>query len=290
VTDVPHPGLAWLRSSPEGRAWLERLPELVEECAAQWSLRLGEPFAYAFASLAMPVTRAGGEPAVLKIQFPDREGEHEAAALARWDGEGAVRLFAYDAERRALLIERCVPGTSLARLEPDAALEVAMALLPRLWVPAGAPFRSLGEEAAAWAAGMNEVWERFGRPFERRLLDAALDALHGLPPTQGPPVLVHQDLHADNVLRAEREPWLVIDPKPLAGEREFGVAALIRGPELGQGPEALRHRLDRLTGELGLDRERARGWALAQTLAWSFGSDGFDLGLVQIARWLAGLA
>ena len=76
-------------------------------------------------------------------------------------------------------------------------------------------------------------WERSGRPFERRLVDAALDAFAALPPTQGEQVLLHQDLHADNVLAAEREPWLAIDPKPLVGEREFGIAPIVRSIELG---------------------------------------------------------
>ena len=257
----------------------------MSECAERWSLRLGEPFGYAFASLAMPATRADGSAAVLKIQFPDPEGEHEADALARWAGEGAVLLFDHDPERRALLIERCVPGTSLALMDPEDALDAAIALLPRLWVHAGAPFRTLADEAEEWAAGLPIAWERFGRPFERRLLDAALEALRQLPASQGPQVLLHQDLHADNVLAAEREPWLVIDPKPLVGEREFGVTALVRGGELGDGPSVVRRRLDRLSEGLRLDRDRVKGWTVGQTLAWAWSDEGFDPGQVEQARW-----
>ena len=72
---------------------------------------------------------------------------------------------------------------------------------------------------------------------------------------------------------AEREPWLVIDPKPLAGEREFSLALIIRGGELGHSQKDVIYRLDRLSAELGLDRGRVRGWAIAQTVAWSFDSD-----------------
>jgi streptomycin 6-kinase len=98
-------------------------------------------------------------------------------------------------------------------------------------------------------------------------------------------VLLHQDLHPGNVLRAKREPWLVIDPKPLRGEREFGVAPLVRALELGHSERDVRRWLDRLTTELDLDRDRARLWSLAQTIAWSFGSDYFDHH-VETARWL----
>ncbi|MGZ6545201.1 MAG: aminoglycoside phosphotransferase family protein [Actinomycetota bacterium] len=275
-----------MQTFEEGRDWLARLPGIVDACAEEWSLTLGEPFPYAFASLVHPATRADGSAAVLKIQFPDRESEHEAAALDVIDGDGAVRLLAYDVGRRALLLERAVPGTPLKDLAPAAALDVFVALLPRVWKPAGAPFRPLADEAADWAGSLPEEYERAGRPFERALLDAALEAIESLSGSQGEQVLVNQDMHADNVVTASREPWLLIDPKPLSGEREFGIAATVRGRELGHSRDAVVHRLDRLTAELRLDRERARGWALAQTIAWAFDGDDADPAHVEIARWL----
>jgi streptomycin 6-kinase len=228
---------------------------------------------------------APGDEVVLKVQTPHRESEHEAAALKRWDGDGAVRLLAHDPERHALLLERCVPATPLASEGQEAALEVLVSLLPRLWKPAAAPFRSLAEEAAWWLVQLPRTWEEAGRQFERRLLDASLEALGELAPTQGEQVLLHQDLHGDNVLAAEREPWLVIDPKPLVGEREFAVAPIVRSVELGHSRRDVLYRLDRLTSELGLDRERARGWTIGQTIAWSVGSEYHETH-VETARWL----
>jgi streptomycin 6-kinase len=282
---APHPGLAWAEKTEAGRAWLARLPRLVDECVENWSLALGTPFPYAFASLAAPAVLPDGSEAVLKVCFPHRESEHEGDALRKWDGNGAVRLFAHDQERWALLLERCRPGKSLREAGAEEALQVFTNLLPRLWDPAGPPFRPLAEEAAWWAESMPEEWERAGRPFERLLLDAALEALGALRSTQGEQVLLHQDLHADNVLRAEREPWLVIDPKPLVGEREFSLAPIVRSFELGHSESEVRRRLDRLSSELSLDRERARGWALAQTLAWSFDSE-YLAQHAETARWL----
>ena len=282
---APHPGLGWAERTDEGRAWLERLPRLLEECAQRWRLELGTPFPYAYASLALPARLPEGSEAVLKICFPHRESEHEGDALAAWDGNGAVRLLAQDRERWALLLERCRPGTPLREIGLDGALGVFMDLLPRLWIPVAEPFRPLAEEAASWAESLPENWARSGRPFERTLLDAALRALEELAPSQGEQVLVHQDLHADNILRSEREPWLVIDPKPLVGEREFSLAPIVRSSELGHSQQAVRRRLDRLSAELGLDRERARGWALAQTVSWSFDGDHVPRH-VETARWL----
>jgi streptomycin 6-kinase len=279
-------GLRWLRASEPGRSWLASLPPLVEECVARWSLRVGAPFADSYVSLVLPGKMPEGADVILKIQFPHRESEHEAAALVEWDGDGAVRLLAHDSERHALLIERCSPGTHLSEASGVDALGVLIGLLPRLWQPVSEPFASLGEEASRWAEGLPRQWERAGRPFEKRLVDAAVDILATLGESPHERVLLHQDLHADNVLRAQREPWLVIDPKPLAGDRELGVAPIVRSYELGHSRTHVIGRLDRLTRELGLDRERARGWAFAQTLAWAFEGDDALPRHVETARWV----
>jgi len=217
---------------------------------------------------------------VLKTQFPHRESEHEADALEVLDGDGAVRLLARDDEQHALLLERAVPGTSLNGREN--ALEVILGLLPRHWKPATDPIHTLADEAAWWASYVETEWEEGGRPCERRLLDAALETMRELPATQGEQVLVNQDLHPGNVLASAREPWLLIDPKPLVGEREFSAAPVVRAPELGHSRAEVLARFDRVTGELGLDRERARGWTIAQSIAWGLGREAHQ----EVARWL----
>ncbi|WP_243704798.1 aminoglycoside phosphotransferase family protein [Micromonospora sp. KC723] len=160
--EIPE-GLSWVRAEPAEREWLAALPALSEACARRWSLRLGPPFPYAFASLAMPAELPDGTSAVLKLQYPDAESAHEADALVAWDGHGAVRLLDHDPQRRALLVERCQPGTPLHDLPPDAALDVVADLLPRLWRPAGAPFPLLAEEAAGWVARLRAL-ARGGAP------------------------------------------------------------------------------------------------------------------------------
>ena len=106
-------GLGWWRSEPGGAEWLDRLPRLVEECAEQWSLRVGEPFSGGNVAWVAPAELPDGSKAVLKINFPEPESEREGEALALWGGEGAARLLAEDEGRRALLLERCEPGTQL---------------------------------------------------------------------------------------------------------------------------------------------------------------------------------
>src|SRR3954451_6207009 len=269
------PGVAWLRDSADGRAWLTALPALLDEVAARWRLTLGEPFPYTYASGAVPVRTGDGTHAVLKLQFPDRESEHEGTALRAWAGRGAVRLLAEDQDRHALLLERCEPGHPLFDAPAAELLDVLAGLLPRLWIPPPPGVGTLSEEAARWLAGLEAAWARTGRELPRALLHEAVLALEELPDSQGEAVLLNQDLHTKNVLQAQREPWLVIDPKPLAGEREFALAPVLRSiarRDLAEPVPAL----DRLSAGLGLDRERARRWTLVQAVAWGFDGDRVD--------------
>jgi len=266
--------------------WRARRDTLVAEVAARWSLTLAAPYPGPHVSYAAPARTVAGADVVLKLQYPYRENRHEAEALRRWNGVGAIRLLDEDPDRHALLLERAVPGRPLST-DASAALDVLIELLPRLWIPVAEPFTSLADEAALWK-------EHLGDPSLVRGLDPALvgharGILAELGPSVTESVLVHQDLHGDNVLAAAREPWLVIDPTPLAGEREFSIAPIVRSAELGHTAAAVRRRLDQLSAELGLDRDRARGWTIGQTMAWCSGG---DAGLVarhqQVVRWLVG--
>jgi streptomycin 6-kinase len=236
--------------------WLAAVPDLVADCAAKWDLALEEPIDTPH-SLVIPIGAA-----VLKLNAPTHyEADTEADALEVWDGRGAVRLLARDDERRAFLMERCVPGTRLWDAAGDET-EVVADLLPRLQLELGDhPFRLLADEAERWVVEVPQWYEEADEPFERSLLEFALDVYRSV--DRSASYLVNQDLHGGNVLRAEREPWLVIDPKPLVGERELEASGLLRNADSVTGW------LDVLE-DLDLDRERARGWGVAHNLAWSW--------------------
>jgi streptomycin 6-kinase len=258
------------------------LPVLVAECARSWSLRVGEPYS-GHVSWVAPVELPEGVPAVLKLNFPEPESEREADALACWAGEGSVRLLAEEEDRRALLVERCVPGTQLWGEPEDEAMRIAAGVLRRLWRPPpdGHRFRLLADVAVGWTEELTKA------PYERALVEEAVSFLREAGPAQSEPVVVHQDFHGGNVLRATREPWLAIDPKPLVGEREFDTASFLRDRRwelrADPHPEArIRRRLDLLAAELDLDRERMRGWGIAHALAWDPDED-----MLACARWLA---
>ncbi|HEY6251419.1 MAG TPA: aminoglycoside phosphotransferase family protein [Candidatus Angelobacter sp.] len=280
------PSLEWVQTLAGGSEWVQELPVHLKACAEQWSLTLESAYPESNVSAVFAVTTADGLPAALKIQFPHPECEHEAEALKHWDGHGTVRLFAHDLVHHALLMERCEPGDPLSNIAADEALTVLTELLPGLWVKAGKPFTSLHDESLGWAEQLVGCWERGGRPFEKELLTAALDSLEALRGTQGEQVLLNQDLHGGNVLRATREPWLMIDPKPLVGEKEFSLASIVRSYEFGHSQKDVIHRLDRLTSALRLNRERARLWSFAQTLSWCFDGDRVVERHLETARWL----
>jgi streptomycin 6-kinase len=201
-----------------------------------------------------------GSEAVLKVNPHEPETEHEAEALRRWQGRGAVRLLERDDERWALLIERCRPGRQLWELPDEEATPIAAEVFEQLWVPAEPPFRRLEDEAARW------VDELPTRGLDSAVVERAVSFLREAGPTQRESVLLHQDLHGGNVLESARG-WLAIDAKPLVGEREFDVASLIRDRRPATKKQ-MERRLDHLVERLDLDRERTLGWAIAHALAW----------------------
>jgi len=277
--------LSWLQEREDGRAWLKSLPDLLGKCRDGFELDwLGDPFSGGNVSFVLPVKRHGDD-AVLKLQFPDRECRFEADALRFWDGQGAIRLLDHAPDLNALLLERCRPGRFLADAPDVDPIAVLSKLLKKLLIPAAAPFTHLSEEAAHWRHNLESDWEQAGKPCEKGLVDAAVAALTDLPNDETEQVLLHQDLHGHNVLSAERTGWLAIDPKPLVGDPSFALSPIVRSFEFGHSREAALYRLDRLSEELDLDRERARHWTIAQTMAWAFSSS-YSERHFETVRWL----
>ena len=293
---IPEGILWWKDESPAGADWLARLPRLVADCAEQWELQLQAPFEPASVSYVAPATRADGSPVVLKVVFPEPESREEPDALAHWAGRGAVRLVESDRERGAMLMERCDPGTMLWGVpDDDSATSSAAAVLARLWespAPGDGLYRRLTDVAAGWASELSDRWELLGRSVPRALIERAIAAARDLGDGAQAPVLLHQDLHGANVLR-HGDGWVAIDPKPMVGDRAFDIASLVRDrrDDLEHDPDGRRtvtRRLDLMSEQLGLDRERAREWAILHALAWGHDTDsGADPMMLACAVWLA---
>jgi streptomycin 6-kinase len=256
-----------------GVEWLNRLPALVTRCEARWSLEVGLPFPELSFNYAAPALRADGAPVVLKLSFPgDPDFEREAEALRLFDGRGAARLLELDLDCGAMLLERLEPGVPLTAVrDDDEATCIAADVLRQLWrpVPPGHPFPSVSDRAR----GFDRLRRSFGGgtgPMPAALVERTEAFFAELLASQGEPALLHGDLHHYNVLAARREPWLAIDPKGVVGEPAYDAAALLHNPvETLRTPrpgKVLERRVDLLSEELGLDRERVRGWGFAQAV------------------------
>jgi streptomycin 6-kinase len=266
---------------PERVAWLARLPDILRHLQQRWSLALGVPFDGDDVSCAWvaPVTLASGASAVLKVGMPHMEGEHEIEGLRFWNGDPTVRLLEADDDARAMLIERCEPGTPLRTL-PEPVQDVVIArLLRRLWRLPAPPhaFRPLSVMLEHWGA---ETLTQVSRWPDSGLVREGLALFRELPESATENVLLATDLHAGNVLRAQREPWLVIDPKPFVGDPAYDATQhpLNCRSRLRSDPKGTIRRLANL---LELDYERVRLWTFARAAAeprddWS-GDGLFDL-------------
>jgi streptomycin 6-kinase len=238
---------------------LAGLPALAETMLDRWSLTLdGEPM-HGYAGLVLPVHRSDGTLAVLKLTFPHEEAEHEALALSTWDGAGAVRLLDHDGDAWALLLERLDPATSLLDVPLDEAIDVIGGLVRRLDTVAPPKLRSVRDNAERW---IRELPADNEGQVPDHLVDRAVGLCRELGPAAGDR-LVNEDLHYENVLRGTREPWLLIDPKPIAGDLEFGLIPLL----WNRFDEAtLESRLDQVAEVAGLDRELAHGWTFVRAV------------------------
>lgn len=267
---IPQRLLANARRDQSWDDWLARLPGMITELLREWQLTPdGEPMAGATAYV-LPVRDGDRRPAALKIGVPHWEAEFEHLALRAWNGDGAVRLYRADPHRWALLLERADHTRDLNEPDIRTACEIIAGLYPRLHRPAIPQLRKLSEFIA-------EVAERLARFHDhpavpRRMADQARSLARSFaedPGTDGR--LIHTDLHYDNVLAADREPWLVIDPKPLSGDPAFEVAPLLwnRWEEAVATDDLRNAILDRLftvVDAAGLDEDRVRDWVTVREL------------------------
>lgn len=267
----------------EGVEWLDHVRFTIADCAERWGLTLMPPFEPLWYNYVAPVIRADGTDAVLKAGVPSAELRTEVEALRLFGGHGIVQLLEADPDRGVLLLERLRPGTPLSSLSDDeqatsAAIRVMRHM--RRPVPSGHSFPMVG----TWASGLERMRERFDGtgPFPGRLVETAERLFTELISSMAEPVLLHGDLHHQNILASERHPWLAVDPKGVVGEPEYEVGALLRNPmpqllAESQPRRLLSRRVDQLAEELGFDRERLLGWSAAQAVLaawWSYEDHG----------------
>jgi streptomycin 6-kinase len=278
-----------------GKSWLLELPDLIAEIESRWSIQVLPHFEELSYNYVAPVICADGVEAVLKLGVPNPEINTECEALRLYNGEGMVQIYTADLDRGALLIERIRPGRMLVELEDDErATSILANIMQQLWrlLPSDHPFPHVTD----WGKGLERLRPVFGGgtgPFPEHLVDFALGMYAEMRASPVNPVLLHGDLHHYNILSAQRQPWLAIDPKGLAGEPAYDVAQMLLNP-MDLEPQVHRslipRRIDQLASELGLDRQRLIQMGITHTMLsawWSYEDhgQGWESGAVAQALW-----
>ncbi len=271
----------------DGAVWLERLPALVAKFENRWSITAEPPFPDLSYNYVAPVKTADGKEAVLKLGVPRNELITEIEALRLYDGRGMARLIRADPAEGAILLERLRPGEmllTLAEEDDEAATAVAADLMKQLWrpLPDDHPFPTIAD----WGKGLKRLRTEFEGgtgPFPKWLVETAEGLYRDLSASMSETVLLHGDLHHWNVMTAERQPWLSIDPKGLAGEGAYEVGPLLNNPtglflKWPNPAKKTARRIDILAERLEIDRARLIGWGVYYCLLsafWSYEDQGY---------------
>ncbi|MFB4301459.1 aminoglycoside phosphotransferase family protein [Actinomadura sp. NTSP31] len=264
------------REGEPGARWIAELPGIVKELMERWECAPDGEVMHGGVGVIVPVRRRRGEVAVLKVSFPHPGNVHEPDAFVAWGGRGAVMLFERDDEQFAMLLER-VRTTSLAQAQAgnaDEMMRIAGCVSRRLAVPAPPGLPRLRDRADAWEEQLWRDARELAHGLPRRVLDAAAATVRELGRVQ-PDTLVHGDLHPRNILRADREPWLAVDPKGCAGDPAYDGGALLKSLvlvllEADDLAKALHRAMDVFAEAAELERERVQRWAQLHAVQAAF--------------------
>ncbi|KUJ68533.1 kinase [Streptomyces albus subsp. albus] len=261
------------REGEPGAAWLAELPGMVDGLLGRWGCVPDGEVMHGGVGLIVPVRRAE-VPAVLKVSFPHPGNVHEPDAFAAWGGRGAVLLHERDDACFAMLLERARASTLAEVADNDEVVAVAGRLSRRLAIPAPPDLPRLSEQAGDWEEQLRRDAGELTHALPRQVVDAAAATVRELGRAQ-PDSVIHGDLHAGNILRADREPWLAVDPKGYVGDPAYDGGTLLKSRALtlleAADPSKAVHRiLDVFAEAAEVDRERVHRWAQLHAVQAAF--------------------
>ena len=251
----------------KGKQWLDDLPKLVAKTEVEYGLSNLKPvknlsYNYVLSGLQ------GSQPIILKLGLDIDELKREAAALMAFEGFGVVQVLI---ENNGLFLQmRASPGVSLKSYfskNDDEAISITASVIKRLHkapIPRAHGFPYIKD----WLAALDN-----GLKIPVQTLQKARELRDQLLKPAGPDVLLHGDLHHDNILQ-NGDDWVVIDPKGVIGEPAYEVAAFIRNPipELlnhDDSQKIIRNRITGFAELLELPPERILDWCFVQAvLVW----------------------
>ncbi|MDA1079162.1 MAG: hypothetical protein O2840_00505 [bacterium] len=269
----------------DGKAWLVNLPNLVKHYEEKWQLECFEPFPLSY-NYVLPAKTKSGKPVVLKIGFPNNHAFiHEINALKLYASIGAIKVIQEDLVNQAVLLERAVPGTRIGDILPDSKqISLVSEVIKKIHQPI--PLQSVFNfpTLSDWA----KAFEKYRRnydittgPIPVRMFEEAEETFSQYDGDERTSVLLHGDLHNDNILLSERG-WLTIDPKGVIGNQEYEVGTYLRNPltdlpENSNFKSMVKNRVLQFSDELGLDRKNILNWTFANaviSLLWFLEDEG----------------
>ncbi|MCP4139188.1 MAG: phosphotransferase [Chloroflexi bacterium] len=278
-----------------GRKWLASLPALLASYAQDWDLTLEAPFENLSYNYVAPARRADGSLTVIKIGFPNDELRSEIAALRHFDGQGMVRLLDADEENCAMLLERILPGETLWEMEDERVTAPLLDVMPKFWkvYSEDYPFKSVRD----WGKAFSRLRARYDGgtgKLDAVLVEKAERIFFALLESSDEPILLHGDLHHDNVLSTDQGSYIAIDPKGVLGEACYEVGAFLRNPLPAllqkENPQALtRSRVDMVVERLAFDRERVISWGFSQAVLSAIWCDEDGVSCTEMAMRVAGI-
>lgn len=260
----------------KGRQWLDHLPNHVAQLANTYGLSNLKPVDNLSYNYVLSGFQ-GAQPIILKLGLDIDGFKREATALMAFEGFGVVQIFS---ENTGLLLLECaVPGMSLKSYFPekdDEAINITAKVIERLH-KAPIPNTHAFPRVKDWLEALNS-----GLEIPVQTLQKAREIRDKLLKTADPDILLHGDLHHDNILQNSND-WVVIDPKGVIGEPAYEVAAFIRNPipELLNHPDSpniIHNRVTRFAELLELPSQRILDWCFVQAvLSWVWAiEDGCD--------------
>lgn len=275
--------------SERGERWLKDLPRLIAEIAQNWSLAVEKPFPNLSYHFVAPCVCEDGAAAVLKVGFnePDSIVFGEAKMLELLNGNGAVRLLQFDENNCALLLERLMPGedlTGLCKINDERATLIAIDVMKKIRRVSfeNNDFPSLEKWTSSFRQAENTGFSQ--RHFEngQKFFDELINSSEKR--------LLHGDLHHQNILSAEREAFLAIDPKGIIGDIGFEISTFLNNPRswVLKHPnrrEILKKRVEMFARSFEIEPNNLRKWAYAEAVLsawWTFEDNGAGW-----EKWLA---